>query len=142
MGETTLADKDAIMEFLLTHFPQAPIEVDAVEPMKASVRFRVSEKSLRPGGSVSGPVMMTLADTALYVAILGTIGIVPMAVTTNLNINFLRMPIAGKDLTAQCQLLKVGEKLAIGEVSLFSEGETEMVAHATGTYAIPPPHKR
>lgn len=137
-----MADKNAIMQFLLTHFPQAPIEVDSVEPMKANVRFRVSEKSLRPGGSVSGPVMMTLADTALYVAILGTIGIVPMAVTTNLNINFLRMPSAGKDLTAQCQLLKVGEKLAIGEVSLYSDGETDMVAHATGTYAIPPKHKR
>lgn len=137
-----MADKQAITDFLLSHFPQAPIVVDEVEPNKATVRFRVSDKSLRPGGSVSGPVMMTLADTALYVAILGTIGIVPMAVTTNLNINFLRMPSAGRDLLGHCNMLKVGEKLAIGEVTIYSEGHDEPVAHATGTYAIPPKHKR
>lgn len=133
-----MASREEITEFLESAFPQAPITVDEASPMSATVRFRVSEKSLRPGGSVSGPVIMTLADTALYVAILATIGIVPMAVTTNLNINFLRMPAAGVDLIGVCKMIKVGSKLAIGEVYIYSEGKDEPVAHATGTYSIPP----
>ena len=133
-----MSTKEEINDFLQQAFPQAPVVVDSVEKMKSVVRFRVSERSLRPGGSVSGPVIMTLADTALYVAILGTIGIVPMAVTTNLNINFLRMPSAGIDLLGYCTLIKVGSKLAIGEVFIYSENEDEPVAHATGTYSIPP----
>lgn len=133
-----MTTKEQINEFLQNAFPQAPIEVDSVEPMKSVVRFRVSNRSLRPGGSVSGPVIMTLADTALYVAILGSIGIVPMAVTTNLNINFLKMPSSELDLMGHCTLLKLGSKLAIGEVFIYSEGREEPVAHATGTYSIPP----
>jgi len=82
-------------------------------------------------------VMMMLADVALYVAILGEIGIVPLTVTTNLNINFLRKPSAHADLLGVCKLIKVGRTLAIGEVSIYSEGHDDMVAHAVGTYAIP-----
>ncbi|WP_353738394.1 PaaI family thioesterase [Limnobacter sp.] len=133
-----LASKEEITQFLRNVFPQAPIEVEAAAPMSATVRFKVTEKSLRPGGSVSGPVLMTLADTALYVAILATIGIVPMAVTTNLNINFLRMPKAEKDVVGECKMIKVGKTLAIGEVFIYSDGEEAPVAHATGTYSIPP----
>lgn len=130
--------KQEIAEFLKREFPQAPIEVRTVCDQSATVAYQVSFDSLRPGGSVSGPVLMTLADTALYVAILGTIGIVPMAVTTSLNINFLRMPQADRDLIAECKMLKVGRALAIGEVFIYSEGMEEPVAHATGTYSIPP----
>jgi len=125
--------------FLQSFFPQAPIEVLEAGPMEAWVQFKVSEKSLRPGGSVSGPVLMTLADTALYMAILATIGLVPMALTTNLNINFLRKPSAERNVVAHCKLLKVGRALAMGEVWIYSEGQLDdPVAHATGTYSIPP----
>jgi acyl-coenzyme A thioesterase PaaI-like protein len=81
--------------------------------------------------------MMTLADLALYVAILAHIGPVGLAVTTNLNFNFLRRP-EPWDLLAECRLLKLGARLAVGEVSLFSEGIADPVCHATGTYSIPP----
>nr|WP_306672427.1 PaaI family thioesterase [Geothrix fuzhouensis] len=93
---------------------------------------------MRPGGTVSGPMLMGVADVALYVAILGVIGIVPLAVTTSLTINFLRKPTADRRIIARCRLLKVGRALAIGEVSLYSEGLDEPVAHVVGTYSIPP----
>jgi acyl-coenzyme A thioesterase PaaI-like protein len=94
---------------------------------------------LRPGGTVSGPVLMGVADVALYVAILGTIGIQPMAVTTSLNINFLRKPAGDRAVVGECRLIKVGRTLAVGEVTLYSEGLDEPVAHAVGTYALPAP---
>jgi acyl-coenzyme A thioesterase PaaI-like protein len=80
---------------------------------------------------------MAVADVALYVAILGEIGIVPLAVTTSLSINFLRKPAAEKTIIGACKLLKVGKSLAVGEVTLYSEGSPEPVAHAVGTYSIP-----
>ncbi len=101
------------------------------------VRQAFREFSLRPGGTISGPTMMALADIALYVAVLAAIGPVPLAVTINLSINFLRRP--GRcDLTAEARLLKLGSRLATGEVTLRCEGEKEAVAHATATYSIPP----
>ena len=105
------------------------------------VRRKFREASLRPGGTISGPTMMGLTDFAMYVAILASIGPVPLAVTTNLNINFLRKP-AARDMIAEVKLIKLGKRLAVGEVEMFSEGEEEMVAHATATYSIPPPAGR
>jgi uncharacterized protein (TIGR00369 family) len=105
------------------------------------VRRAFSAKSLRPGGTIAGPTMMGLTDFAMYVAVLASIGPVPLAVTTNLNINFLRKP-AQKDLIAECRLIKLGKRLAVGEVQIRSEGEDELVAHATATYSIPPPEQR
>jgi acyl-coenzyme A thioesterase PaaI-like protein len=84
---------------------------------------------------------MAVADVALYVAILGEIGIVPLAVTTNLSINFLRKPSADRCIVGACKLLKVGQALAVGEVTLYSEGVAEPVAHAVGTYSIPRRHR-
>lgn len=81
--------------------------------------------------------MFAVADVALYVAILGEIGIVPLAVTTNLTLNFLRKPAADRDLIGKCKMIKVGKTQAVGEVYLYSEGSEEPVAHAVGTYAIP-----
>jgi uncharacterized protein (TIGR00369 family) len=101
------------------------------------IRRRFTEKSLRPGGTISGPTMMGLTDFAMYVAILASIGPVPLAVTTSLNINFLRKP-AQKDLIADVKLIKLGKRLAVGEVEIYSDGEEDMVAHATATYSIPP----
>ncbi len=127
-----------ITQFLATEFPQSQCIVLAVGDMSATVKHPVGINELRPGGTVSGPVMMTLADVALYVAILGEIGIVPLTVTTSLNINFLRKPAAGAAVIGVCKLIKLGRSLAIGEVSIYSEGSDALVAHAVGTYAIPP----
>lgn len=134
-----MATKEEICRFLASDFPQANRSiVEAVGNNGATVRYRIDEDSLRPGGTVSGPTLFTVADFALYVAVLGAIGIVPLAVTTNLNINFMRKPAAGRDVLGVCRLLKVGRSLAIGEVTLYSDGSDDPVAHATGTYAIPP----
>ena len=103
----------------------------------ATIRMPIGINELRPGGTVSGPVMMTVADVALYVAILGEIGIVPLTVTTSLSINFLRKPASDKAILGVCKLMKVGKSLAVGEVTLYSEGVADPVAHAVGTYAIP-----
>ena len=124
-------------QFLAAEFPQSKVTVEAVGNASATVRHQVGVAELRPGGTVSGPVMMTVADVALYVAILGEIGIVPLTVTTSLNINFLRKPLASRDILGVCKLLKLGKSLAVGEVTLYSEGSDEPVAHAVGTYAIP-----
>jgi len=126
-----------ISEFLAAEFPQTKCRVDAVGGMAATVRHEVGPDELRPGGTVSGPVLMAVADVALYVAILGEIGIVPLAVTTNLNINFLRKPPADRAIIGACKLIKVGRSLAVGEVALYSEGLPEPVAHVVGTYALP-----
>ncbi|HMO28681.1 PaaI family thioesterase [Enterovirga sp.] len=111
--------------------------IEAVGPMTARMRMRAGERHLRPGGTVSGPAMMGLCDLALYVAILAQIGPVGLAVTTSLGFNFLRKPGPG-DLLAECRLMKLGKRLAVGEASLFAEGADEVVCHATGTYSIPP----
>ena len=103
----------------------------------ARVRQDFVATSTRPGGTISGPTIMALADVAAYVAILASIGWVPLAVTTSLNINFLRKPPPGV-LIAECRLIKLGKRLAVGEVGIRSEGEEELVAHATSTYSIPP----
>jgi len=129
----------AIREFLATTFPQSKAIVESAGEGSAVVRQSVGFNELRPGGTVSGPVLMATADLALYAAILGTIGIVPLAVTTNLNINFLRRPAADRDIMAACKLLKLGKTLAVGEVTLFSEGDPDAVAHAVATYSIPKP---
>ena len=126
-----------IVEFIKTEFPQSKCIIDAVGNRSATIRHNIGEAELRPGGTVSGPVMMFVADVALYIAILGEIGIVPLTVTTSLNFNFLRKPAADKAIIGVCKLIKLGRTLAIGEVSIYSEGNLDMVAHAVGTYAIP-----
>jgi len=129
---------EQLNEFLVTQFPQTSMRVEQVNEEGARVRQKITQAELRPGGTVSGPVMFQVADCALYVGILGRIGIVPLAVTTNMNINFLRKPSAERDIIGVCKLIKVGKTLAIGEVTIYSEGLDEPVAHAVGTYAIPP----
>jgi acyl-coenzyme A thioesterase PaaI-like protein len=123
--------------FLVKEFPQTPCTIVAVGKQGATIRHTVGQAELRPGGTVAGPVMMATADVALYVAILGEIGIVPLAVTTSLSFNFMRKPAGNRDILGVCKLLKLGRTLAVGEVTLYSEGSDEPVAHAVGTYAIP-----
>lgn len=133
-----MSRKQEIAEFLLREFPQTKCTVEEVGHLTATVRHEVGEAELRPGGTVSGPVLMMTADVALYVAILNEIGLVPLTVTTSLNINFMRKPAADAAIIGVCKLLKLGRSLAVGEVSLYSEGSDQVVAHAVGTYAIPP----
>lgn len=132
-----MATKEEIEAFLRTDFPQAKCIVEAVGAQSATVRYTIGFDELRPGGTVSGPVLMTVADCALYVAILGEIGIVSLAVTTSLTINFMRKPSSTKDIIGKCTLLKIGKSLVVGEVSLYSQGDEKAVAHVVGTYSIP-----
>ena len=132
-----MTTKTEIIKFLAAEFPQTKCTVEAVGGMAATIRREIGIHELRPGGTVSGPVLMMVADVALYVAIFGEIGIVPLAVTTNLTINFMRKPAADRAIVGVCKLLKLGTSLAVGEVSLYSEGIAEPVAHIVGTYAIP-----
>jgi len=111
--------------------------IEEVGYLTATVRSIYDPSQLRPGGTISGPTMMGLADLALYAAIMGSVGPVTLAVTTNLSFNFLRKP-AQKDLIADCRLLKLGKRLAVGDVFIRSDGEDDVVCHATGTYSIPP----
>ncbi len=113
------------------------LTVEDVGPMTARVRLHFSERNLRPGGTLAGPSLFLLADTALYIAVMAMLGPVTHAVTTNLNINFLRKPEAG-DAIGVGRLLKLGKRLAVGEVAIYDASETDLVAHATGTYSIPP----
>ncbi|WP_158817555.1 PaaI family thioesterase [Methylocapsa sp. S129] len=134
-------DAEAVSAYLAAEFPQIGIgrnfSVEAVGPMSARLRLHFRADQLRPGGTISGPTIFALADVALYVAILAQVGHVKLAVTTNLNINFLRKP-GPSDLIGDARLLKLGKRLAVGEVTMFSVGAPEIVAHATGTYSIPP----
>jgi len=132
-----MANRSEIAEFLKKEFPQTRCTVEAVGNKSATIRQEIADQDLRPGGTVSGPVLMTVADVALYVAILGEIGIVPLAVTTSLTINFMRKPASDKAIVGVCKLMKLGKALAVGEVSLYSEGVDEPVAHVVGTYSIP-----
>lgn len=133
-----MATKEEVSAFIANEFPQTKCVVREVGNRGAVVAHEVGVGELRPGGTVSGPVLMGVADAALYVAILGEIGIVPLTVTTSLTINFLRKPAGGRDVVGVCKLMKLGRSLAVGEVWLYSEGEPEPVAHVVGTYAIPP----
>jgi uncharacterized protein (TIGR00369 family) len=123
-------------EFSQAFHPQSGLTIEEVWHGGGRVRQAFQPQFIRPGGTISGPTMMALADVAMYVGILASIGPVPLAVTINLSINFLRKP-AASDLVAECRLLKLGKRLATGEVSIFSDGMTDPVAHVTSTYSIP-----
>lgn len=132
----TLADLRA---FLKREFPQMgdDFEVIDITDGSATMLLHTTEKHLRPGGTVSGPSLFALADIAAYTAILAHIGPVALAVTTNLNINFLRKPAPGT-IKAIARILKLGKRLAVIEISLSDEITDALVAHATATYSIPP----
>jgi acyl-coenzyme A thioesterase PaaI-like protein len=132
-----MATKAEIAAFLAKDFPQNKCKVEEVGNRTSKVKYTIGIDELRPGNTVSGPVLMAVADVAMYVAILGEIGIVPLAVTTSLTINFLRKPSPHRDIIGVCKLLKVGKSLVVGDVTLYSEGSDEIVAHAVGTYSIP-----
>ena len=124
-------------EFPQAFYPGCGHSIERVGFGDVRVRWTFDQSSLRPGGTVSGPTMMELADFAMYVAVFSAVGPQPLAVTTNLTINFLRKP-ARADLVAEAHLMKLGKRLAVGEVTIRSEGENDTVAHVTATYSLPP----
>lgn len=128
-----------IEEFLEENFPaiNSLLLIEDISDTSVRVRMGQREMHLRPGGTISGPTLMTLADTAMYVLVLAIAGIEGHAVTTNLNINFLRKP-KPVDVIGEVRLLKSGARLIVGDVTMYSEGEAKPVAHATVTYSIPP----
>ncbi|WP_145928440.1 PaaI family thioesterase [Pseudomonas sp. TCU-HL1] len=113
------------------------LRIERIDDQGALARVPFQPRLVRPGGTLSGPTIMALADAAMYAVVLGRLGKVEMAVTSNLNINFLSRP-APVDLLADARILKLGRRQAVCEVSLYSLGEEEnLVAHVTGTYALP-----
>ena len=142
-GRMSIAEIERLIDeqFPQVHLGGRVFYIEAAGIHHARMRMTAHEKNLRPGKTLSGPSMFQLADLALYVAILATLGEQAVqAVTTNLNINFLSRPTQA-DLIADCTLVKVGKRLVIGEVELRSDGALEMVAHAIATYARPTPAK-
>jgi uncharacterized protein (TIGR00369 family) len=137
---TVLMDQAALTAFLHSDFGQVAEDfvVERADAAGVTLRLRVAERHLRPGGTVSGPSIFALADVALYLAILSRIGPVALAVTTNCSIDFMRKPVAGVDLRAEARVVKLGRSLAVGDVLVFSGEMAEPVARAGLTYAIPP----
>ncbi len=136
MSKVTAKDLNTFFESMfpgrLEHFPTYPkVEKDFVQ-----MRQLMNEMHLRPGGYISGPTQMALADHAAYVAIFTRTGIVPMAVTSNLNIDFLR-PCIGETLIADAKLIKLGKNLAVVGVEMYPEGASKIASRATVTYVIP-----
>lgn len=141
MAAMTIEELEA---FRAEHFSQSDplnMKIERLDGLTMRIRMPVRGDHLRPGGTVSGPTLMFLCDAGFYLLILSQIGPVPLAVTTNLNINFMRRPNTA-DVIAEMRILKLGQKLAVGDVMLYSDGDPEPVAHCQMTYAIPPAHKR
>lgn len=125
--------------FLIKEFPQIGPQFEIMSSCESElvVRLKVDKSHLRPGGTVSGPSMFSLADVAFYMATLARIGPRALAVTTSCSIDFMRRPAAG-DIIAHARVLKLGRQLCVGDVLMYSEGNDKPVAHANLTYAIPP----
>ncbi len=129
-----------VQDFLTREFPQMADDfvVDDIGPKTARIRMSPAERHLRPGGTISGPTLFSLADCGVYLAIIAMIGPQALSVTTNASIDFMRKPEAGRDLIAEVRLLKLGRVLVVGDVLIHSDGMDEAVARATLTYSIPP----
>lgn len=131
---------DDIQQLIIEGVPlvgQYGVTVTELTAGGAVLRMPCRDDFIRPGGTVTGPAMFGLADVALYAAVLSLIGRVELAVTTSMTINFLRKP-EMRPLAAEARVLKLGRRLAYGDVMIYSEGDDDPVAHATGTYSVPP----
>jgi uncharacterized protein (TIGR00369 family) len=113
------------------------MRIEKLEAGRVTARLPYEARHLRPGGTIAGPMMMALADYAMYAVVLSLDARAVGAVTVNLNINFLSRP-EQRDLLAEGRMVKLGKRLAFGEVLLHSEGRPEPVAHVTASYSIPP----
>ena len=138
----TIGEFETLLRSTIANIDEYPCTVVSLGWGEAVLRLGYRESQLRAGGTLSGPTMMTLADTALYAAVLTRIGLVPLAVTSDLNIRFLRKP-EPRALVARAQVLRLGRRQAVGTIEIASEGDEQgvlgesLVAHATGTYALP-----
>ena len=132
-------NKETLLEYVEMIFPQITGEFQIVHLDEALliVRLLVQEHHLRPGGTVSGPSMFSLADISVYLSVLAAIGPEALTVTTNCSLDFMRKPTSETDLVAHCKLLKLGKSLAVGDVLIYSDGMDKPVARATMTYSIP-----
>ena len=132
-------NKETLLEYVETIFPQitGEFQIDHLDETLLIVRLLVQEHHLRPGGTVSGPSMFSLADISVYLSVLAAIGPEALTVTTNCSLDFMRKPVSETDLLAHCKLLKLGKSLAVGDVLIFSDGLDKPVARATLTYSIP-----
>jgi len=137
MPQISVDDFNIIIEEELPWAHEVGVKATDIGEGTATLMVPYDPKMLRPGGTMSGPTMMMLADACMYAAVLAAIGPVKLAVTTNLNINFLRRP-EPRDLIAVGGILKLGKRLAVMSVDLHSAGSDDLVAHSTGTYSIPP----
>lgn len=133
-------NRDEVAVYLDEIFPQVrgDFHIDALSAGAVTMRLIASDRHLRPGGTVSGPAMFSLADVTAYVLVLGMIGKKALAVTTNCSIDFMRKPVSGADVVAEGRLLKLGRQLAVADVLMRSDGSDGIVARASLTYAIPP----
>jgi uncharacterized protein (TIGR00369 family) len=138
-GQPVRITAEAFMRLITETIPLSevwPMEVVSLGWGRASLRLSFTPAQLRAGGTLNGPTIMTLADTALYAAVLTCVGLEPLAVTSDLTFRFLRRPTPGA-LVAEAEIFKIGRRLASGAVEIRSEGAPELVAHATGAYALP-----
>ena len=137
MAELTAEQVQALIRSGVPMAEDIDLRIDHLDADKAVARVPFHGKLVRPGGTVSGPTIMSLADAAMYAVVLGRLGRVEMAVTANLNINFLARP-KPVDLVAEARILRLSRRQAVCEVQLYSLGaEDDLVAHVTGTYALP-----
>jgi uncharacterized protein (TIGR00369 family) len=136
MTDISIDDFSALVREGLPWVAQLDIAIEHLERGRARVRLKFHEGINRPGGTIAGPAMMALADLTMYALVLSYDRTLKMAVTSNLNINFLRKP-GPADLIAEGHVLKLGRRLAVLEVAICSDGEPDPVAHVTGTYALP-----
>lgn len=137
MSKISIEDFNQLLNAEMPWALEAGLSLESLGDGNARMRQPYDAGMLRPGGTISGPTMMMLADALMYAVVLSAVGKVPLAVTTNFSINFLNRPLPA-DLVAEGKALKIGRRLAVIEVSIYSDGQAAPVAHATGTYSIPP----
>lgn len=145
VGGLTAAEVERIIHEGVPESVERGFVVEALTNDGAVTRYPFRQASLRPGGTVSGPTIVGLADAAMYAAVLGRLGDVRMAVTSELSVRFLRRPRAA-DLVARAEIVRLGSRQAVIEVRVYADGEGDPVALVVGTYALPAPkaekHKR
>jgi uncharacterized protein (TIGR00369 family) len=139
MSSTPVMTVEQLQQMLDDSFPGAriPYQIEEVTGSSLRMTLAVDQSNSRPGGTVSGPTLMALADCAAWMVIVGQIGPVALSVTTSLHIDFLRKPDL-VDVQADAVLLKLGKRLAVAEVAMSSVGSDAVVAKAQVTYSIPP----
>lgn len=121
---------------LAMHVEAFDFRVEEIEAGRARLRLRFDRRHLRPGDTIAGPVMFSLADTTFYALVMSVAGKVTAAVTSDISIRFLQRP-GPTDLIAEGRLIKDNGRLMVGEVTIYSDGQDAPVAHCTGTYAVP-----